>query len=122
MAHNTLNRMFYVKKKIILKVGIVPDRRRLGRVYAVRAVVLACFAGKRRKKRGSGGLGKKPKSGAVGSQHGPARVEVRSYEQRATIPSKRVVYILKYPQSTTHAIINIMCLVLKANIFSPVEV
>jgi hypothetical protein len=42
---------------------------------------------------------------------GPARAEVRSYIQRATILSKRVVYILKYLKNAAHAIIDNVCLV-----------
>ncbi len=56
MANNTLNQMITVFCKFIVKVGIVPDRRRLGRVNVVCAIVLACVVGERRKKRDSGGL------------------------------------------------------------------
>ncbi len=64
-------------------------------------------------KRDSGGLGKRHNSGAVDSEHGarPTRAEVRSCAQRATIPSKRVVNILKYLQNAVHAIIDNVCLV-----------
>ncbi len=64
-------------------------------------------------KEGQWWLGLEPKSevGQLTLSMGPAWVEVRSYVQRATIPSMRVVEALKYSQNTTHAIINIMCLV-----------
>ncbi len=60
-------------------------------------------------KEGLRGSGKRPKSGAVDSEHGASKGSyVRT--DRATIPSKRVVYALKYLQSAAHAIINIMYL------------
>jgi hypothetical protein len=38
-----------------------------------------------------------------------ARAEVCSCVQRATIPSKRVIYTLKHSQSTTNTVIDHMC-------------
>jgi hypothetical protein len=67
-------------------------------------------------------MGKGLKSGAVDFEHGANKAEVCSFIQRATIPSKRVVYTLKYSQNTTHAIIDNTCLVLKVKYVSPLQV
>jgi hypothetical protein len=64
-----------------------------------------CLAGKGGKE-GQWGLGKELESGAVDLSKGPARVEVHSYVQRATNPSKRIANTLKYVESTPHSIIN----------------
>jgi hypothetical protein len=73
----------------------VPDRKDLGvLMLSVLYVVLECVGGMRGKIRGLG-LGKTPKVGQLTLSMGPARAEVRSYLQRATIPSKMVAYILK---------------------------
>jgi hypothetical protein len=61
-------------------------------------------------KRGRGGWVRDLKLGQLTLTTGKERAEVRSYVQRATIPSKRVVYTLKYSHITTHAIINNMYL------------
>jgi hypothetical protein len=58
---------------------------------------------------------------------GPARAEVCSYVQRATIPSKKVIpYINKIFINTTHAIkFNVYvscCFCAKENTFSPLQV
>jgi hypothetical protein len=74
---------------------LVPDRRRLWQVNVTCAIVLACVGGKR-EKRGAVWVGVRDlKVGQLTLSMGPARAEVRSYIQRAIIPSKRVVYILK---------------------------
>jgi hypothetical protein len=100
---------------------IVPDRRKLRRVNVVCVIVLACTDGNGGKE-GQWGQVKDLIVGQLTLSMGPARVKVCTYVQGATIPSKRVVFILKYSQSTTHAIINIMCPVPKENIFSPLQV
>jgi hypothetical protein len=48
---------------------------------------------------GRGGLVKGTKNGAVDSEHRPGRVKVRFFVQRATIPSKRVIFYI-YEQHT----------------------
>jgi hypothetical protein len=47
----------------------VPDRRRFGHVNVICAIVLVLVGGKRGK-RGTVGVGKRPKSGVVDSAHG----------------------------------------------------
>ncbi len=56
--------------------------------------------------RGNGGWARDLKVGQLTMSMGPARTEVRRHIQRATIPSKRVVYTLKYSQNAAHAIID----------------
>ncbi len=50
----------------------MPDKRRLGHVNVVCAIVLALVGGKRGK-RGTVGVGKGPKSGVVDSEHGDSK-------------------------------------------------
>jgi hypothetical protein len=47
----------------------------------------------RREKGGNGNRARDPKMGQLTLSIGPARTGVRSYVQRATIPSKRVIHI-----------------------------
>jgi hypothetical protein len=72
----------------------VPNRRRLGHLDVVCVIVLACFSRKREEKRGQLGLGKGPKMWQLTLSMGPARAEICSYKQRATIPSKQVAHTL----------------------------
>jgi hypothetical protein len=57
-----IHSLMLVKRKHI----VVLDRRRLGHVYVICVIVLACVGGKR-------GLGKGPKSGTVNSEHGASK-------------------------------------------------
>jgi hypothetical protein len=62
--------------------------------------VIACVDGKEGKKRGNGNWVRNPKSGTVDFEHGANNSRGSQYVQRATIPSKRVIYtlnILKVP-------------------------
>ncbi len=71
-------------------------------VHVVCVIELACVGSKRGKR----GNPRNLKVGQLTLSMGLARAEVRSYVQRATIPSKRLVYTLKYMQNATHAIID----------------
>ncbi len=73
----------------------MPDRRRLGRVNVIYAIVLVCWW-EEGEKRGNGGWVRDLKVGQLCLSMGLAKAEVRSYVQTATISSKRVVYTLKY--------------------------
>jgi hypothetical protein len=70
--------------------------------------------------RGSGGWRRDPKVLQLTLIMEQTRAEVLSYYvQRADIPSKRVVYTLKYSQNTTYAINNKMCLIQKVKYIYP---
>ncbi len=63
-----------------------------GMLMSSEFIVITCV-GRKEGNRGQWGLGERTKNGAVDSEHGPARAEVRNYVQRDTIPSKRASYI-----------------------------
>ncbi len=67
----------------------MPDGRRLGRVNVVCVIVIACVGGKEGKKRGSADWVRDSKVGQLTLSMGPARAEVSSYVQRATILIRR---------------------------------
>jgi hypothetical protein len=93
----------------------IPKRRKLtlknGHQYCSHPVILACVGGKKGKRGAVGSWVRDLKVGQFTLSMGPARAEVGSYIKRATIPSKRLVYTLKYLQNATQAIIDNTCLV-----------
>ncbi len=62
----------------------MPDGRRLGHVYVVCVIVI--MDGNERKKRGNRDWVRDPKVGQLTLSMGPARADVCSYVQSATIP------------------------------------
>jgi hypothetical protein len=75
------------------KLGAVPERR-LRRVNVVFFIAVACVGRKEGKKGGNGGWVGDLKVGLLNLSMGPARAEVRSYIQKATISGKKVIYTL----------------------------
>jgi hypothetical protein len=55
------------------KVSTVPDRRRFGRVNVICVIIFACIGGKGEGKEGQWGLGTRPKSGAIDTEHGASK-------------------------------------------------
>ncbi len=73
---------------------LLPDGRRLGHVNVVCVIEIASVGGKEGEMRDNGDWVRDPKEGQLTLSMGLARAEVHSYVQRATIPSKRVIYTL----------------------------
>jgi hypothetical protein len=71
----------------------VPDGRRLGHVNVLCVILIACGQ-EGGEKRANRDWAEDPKVGQLTLSMGPARAEVYSYVQRATIPSKRIIYTL----------------------------
>jgi hypothetical protein len=77
----------------------VPNRRRLGLANVVCVKVIACVGIKEGKKMGSWDWVSDLKVGQLTLRIGPARAEVPSNVQRASIPNKRDIYTLNGAQT-----------------------
>jgi hypothetical protein len=83
------------------------------------SVVQVCGVGRKGNKGDKRDWVRGLKMGQLTLSMGPARPEVCSYLQRATIPNKRVIPYIKYSFNTTYAIIFYEpCCVFKKNTFS----
>ncbi len=73
---------------------LLHDGRRLGHVNVLYVIEIACVGRKEGKKRGNEDWVRDPNVGQLTMSVGLVWAEVCSYVQRATIPSKRVIYTL----------------------------